>query len=64
MIRSTVASVSCFIAATSVAVCYSPDFLDLVDAKIGVARFSAISLGWLGVHLLTFRDKYRTTFER
>jgi hypothetical protein len=64
MSRMIVGIMSCLLAALAVAVCYSPDVQNLVDAQVGINRFCLLAFGWLGVHLLTFREHYRAAFER
>lgn len=62
--RWFVGTVSLVLAAASMAVCFSEELRGFVDASFGTTRLAVLSLGWLGVHLLTFRRDYRPVFER
>ncbi len=64
MVRYVVGTVSVFLTAASMAVCFSEELRDVVDASFGTTYLAVLSLSWLGVHFLTFRSDYRPILER
>jgi hypothetical protein len=64
MVRYVVGTVSVFLTAASMAVCFSEELRDLVDASFGTMNLAVLSVSWLGVHVLTFRSDYRPILER
>jgi hypothetical protein len=64
IVRYVVGTVSVVLATTSMAVCFSDELRSFVDANFGSMHLAVLSLGWLGVHFLTFRREYRPLFER
>jgi hypothetical protein len=63
MVRYVVGTVSVFLTAASMAVCFSEELRDVVDASFGTTYLAVLSLSWLGVHFLTFRSDYRPILE-